>query len=66
MSLMLARHLLFMISQMVDSPVPTTRAFWRRKLGLPETVVNDPRPLAEAVEERAYDSADAEERSAHS
>jgi len=33
----------------VDSKLATTREFWRRKFGMPEEIVNDPRPLAEII-----------------
>lgn len=49
---MIDAHLLFMALQLVDSSIGTTRVFWRRKVGLPEDVVNDPRPLAEIAASR--------------
>lgn len=45
---------LSMAMQLVDSSLVTTREFWRRKIGLPEEIVTDPRPLREiAAEEEA-------------
>ncbi len=35
-------HAAFMTRQMVNSSVATTRVYWRRMMGLPEDVVNDP------------------------
>jgi hypothetical protein len=35
------------INSHVDSALASTREFWRRKLGFPEDVVTDPRPIAE-------------------
>jgi hypothetical protein len=36
-------------TQLVDSTVPTTRSFWRGKLGYPQ-YADDPRPFAECLE----------------
>jgi hypothetical protein len=36
-------------AQMVDSPLASTRVYWRRRLGYPEAIVHDPRPLIEAA-----------------
>lgn len=47
--IVLANHELFMARQMVDSTITTTRVYWRRKLGLPEHIVNDPRSLAKCA-----------------
>lgn len=47
---MIERHAEFMANQLVDSQLASTREFWRRKLGLPEDIVKDPRPLAEIME----------------
>jgi hypothetical protein len=34
-----------MMSQLMNSTLPSTRIFWRRWLRLPEDVVNDPRDI---------------------
>lgn len=44
-------HALRMAEQLVDSALPSTREFWRRKMGHPDPVVTDPRPLAVIVAE---------------
>jgi hypothetical protein len=36
-------------ARMVDSELATTRVYWRRRLGYPEAIVHDPRPLIEAA-----------------
>ncbi len=35
----------------VDSPLASAREFWRRKFGFPESVVMDPRTMAELAAE---------------
>jgi hypothetical protein len=35
------------IASQADSVLASTREFWRRKLGLPEEIVTDPRKLDE-------------------
>lgn len=37
----------------VDSALASTREFWRRKAGLPEEIVADPRKLSDIIAERA-------------
>jgi len=50
---MLTRHLTNMIVQMVDSALPTTREFWRRKyFDATDAEASDPRPFAEVLAER--------------
>jgi hypothetical protein len=44
---MLNFALLIHVNSHIDSAVASTREFWRRKLGFPEEIVADPRPLAE-------------------
>lgn len=39
-----------MALQLADSPLATTRIFWRRKFGLAEEVATDPRPMREIDE----------------
>ena len=39
-------------NQLVDSKLATTREFWRRKLGFPDEIATDPRPLYEAIAAR--------------
>ncbi|MDR6818443.1 hypothetical protein J2X76_003620 [Neorhizobium sp. 2083] len=40
------------VASHVDSVIPSTREFWRRKIGMPEDVVADPRALAVILAER--------------
>jgi hypothetical protein len=42
---------LMQAAQLVDSTLPTTRQFWRAKLGYPDLVCRDPRPLADIIAE---------------
>jgi hypothetical protein len=35
-----------LIQQMVDSPLESTRVYWRKKLGYSEKIQNDSRPLS--------------------
>lgn len=41
----------FMAAQLVNSSLETTRVFWRTKLGLPEELINDPRPIKLIIKE---------------
>jgi hypothetical protein len=48
-------HLMRMALQLADSNIESTRIFWRReKLGLPEEIVLDTRPLGEIAMEREH------------
>lgn len=44
---MITRHFWRMAEQLVDSEVESTRVYWRRLMGFPEKIVNDPRRLEE-------------------
>lgn len=46
--------------RLLDSTVTTTRQHWRRAVGLPEEIVDDPRPwlIAVAARKDAYELAD--------
>lgn len=44
---LISGHAELMADQLVDSDLASTREFWRRKVGFPEHVVMDPRPLNE-------------------
>jgi hypothetical protein len=48
----LQNHLGRMVRQMVDSAVPTTREYWRLKVGANEQEASDPRPFADVLAER--------------
>lgn len=37
------------VIQFVDSPLASTREFWRKKLGLRDDIARDPRPLADII-----------------
>jgi hypothetical protein len=45
---LLAGHHASIATQLVDSELPSTRRFWRAKLGWPE-LADDPRPMSELL-----------------
>ena len=56
---MILDHMLLMAAQMVNSPLESTRVYWRRKIGLPAALVLSPknidlsRPIADLEREIA-------------
>ena len=46
---MIEGHLRRVIRSCVDSSLESTRTYWRERLGFPPEIVNDPRPIADAL-----------------